>query len=927
MVTRLELAVDAQELANEQRALLDLIDKLQFAQLDNVKLPQIVVVGDQSAGKSSVLEAITGTPFPRDAGACTRFATEIRLRRAPQQSITVSVIPDKNRSFPEQERLRQFGGTVRADMQFEQLMRSAVDLIAPKDVPGRFAARDILVVEKRGPDMPLLTLVDLPGLVRNANNDQSLEDIRMIEALSDRYMKSSRTIILAVVGGNSDYVQAPILTKARHFDPDGHRTIGVLTKPDLTESIGLEDKFIDLVQNKDKRNNFKLGWYVLLNPGPREPGEPWPTVDERRQAEAAFFSSGKWSSIPPSNRGAVALMQQLSVQLQRHIGRHVHVLRKQIQKALDDCEAELKSLGDAKETPEEMRTELVELFSASKELVIPAVYGFYKNPPKKNFFRVTADPRGTPAQNLRARAAEENDRFAMRVRAHGRKLSFSTDSSPGNNAKRDFVKEEVELLLRQIRGSEFPMDPKPRAVYMLFQNYSENWPKLAQEHKDNLGVVCNEFLAELVDYAWPKRMREPLRRHFLEPHMKELMEKAQHELDLLTQDMNLEVQPYDPEYEERLRIWQQKATQEGATFSEAEEVLEKMLIYYDLAAKTFIRNTITQVIERHLLQGMYSIFNSVEVLGMSTEVVEAIAAENKETRDRRQTLKVQRQAIQEAKEICASLAMRKELRSVSHAPPPALQDANLLIAPVYQYAEVGENDGANTSDEDGFTADEKPSPTRHRSSHQQRPSRRHRPSSSGEMLGNGATSSSTHGLETASGHNRSSSRQHVHERPPPAQLPTQTQAFTPPSPDSHHHIIDEGMYTTTATTTTSRPPQQAPPSPPPPLLPPPRPGKVRADEDQHHNQQQRAQAQYHFPPAPPRGPTNNPPRTSQPLASSTTPSSAAGTAPEMTYSNNNNNNYASASGGQYASNKPYAAAETAEFEAARRMARKVSGRA
>lgn len=671
MVTMaLDTALDAQELAGDQRALLDLIEKLQYARLDNVKLPQIVVVGDQSAGKSSVLEAITGTPFPRDAGACTRFATEIRLRRSAEASITVSIIPDKNRNFKEQERLREFGGRVDVSMPFETLMRAAVDLIAPKNIPGRFAARDILVVEKRGPDMPLLTLVDLPGLVRNANNDQSLEDIKTIDSLSNQYMKSSRTIILAVVGGNSDYVQAPILTKCRLYDPDGSRTIGVLTKPDLTESIGLEDKFLELVKNKDKRNEFKLGWYVLLNPGPREQGQPWPSAQDRRRAELDFFNRGKWSSLPESVCGANALKRQLSIQLQGHIGRHVKVLRKQIQKALDECEAELNSLGIGRDTPAEMRIDLVELFSSSKELVIPAVYGFYKNPPKRNFFRVTADPRGTPAQNLRARAAEENDRFSQRVRAHGRRFNFATaaplsaaDAAQLHGAKRDFVKQEVEALLRQIRGSEFPMDPKPRAVYMLFQQYSENWPKLAQEHKDNLGVVCNEFLSELIDYAWPKRMREPLRRQFLEPHMKALMTKAQQELDLLMQDMNLEVQPYDPEYEERLRNWQTEATKEGARFTEAEEVLEKMLIYYELSAKGFIRNIIVQVAERHLLQGMYSIFNSVEVLNMSNDEIEAIAAENKETRDRRQFLKVQKQAIEEAKDICASLAMRKELRS------------------------------------------------------------------------------------------------------------------------------------------------------------------------------------------------------------------------------------------------------------------------
>ncbi|KAK3335857.1 P-loop containing nucleoside triphosphate hydrolase protein [Cercophora scortea] len=807
MPSPLDSALDAQGLADEQRGLLDLIDKLQFAQLDNVKLPQIVVVGDQSAGKSSVLEAITGTPFPRDAGACTRFATEIRLRRSPESSTTVSIIPDKNRSFRDQERLREFGGPVDVSMSFEALMRAAVDLIAPKNIPGRFAARDILVVEKRGPEMPLLTLVDLPGLVRNANNDQSLEDIRTIESLSERYMKSSRTIILAVVGGNSDYVQAPILTKARQFDPDGTRTIGVLTKPDLTESIGLEDKFIELVKNKDKRNHFGLGWYVLLNPGPREQGEPWPSVEERQQYEADFFSKGKWSSLPESIWGASALKQKLSTQLQRHIGKHVNILRRQIQKALDECETELKSLGNGKDTPGEMRVELVEMFSASKELVIPAVYGFYKNPPKKNFFRVTADPKGTPSQNLRARAAEENDRFALRIRAQGRKLDFhasnstpSTEQGPTDSpSKQDFVRQEVEMLLRQIRGSEFPTDPKPRAVYMLFQSYSEYWPKLAQEHKDNLGVVCNEFLGELIDYAWPRRMREPLRRHFLDPQMKALMAKAQKELDLLTEDMNLEVQPYDPEYEERLRSWHTDVTKDGARFSEAEEVLEKMLIYYELSAKGFIRNVITQVVERHLLQGMYSLFNSVEILSMSDEIVEAIAAENKETRDRRQALKVQKKAIEEAKDICASLAMRKDLR---------------------MYGADDRDNPEDTSDEEGSNPAERRATTGNQPEPYSPPARRLRRRSreeappitprAKEMAVNGS-----HGGELPSSPLRIATT-----AAGPEYVNGATRVEAPPRTPDYAVRGADGSYTIA-----SRPPQQAPPPPP------PRPEKVRAEEN------------------------------------------------------------------------------------------------
>lgn len=664
-------------MANEQKSLLDLIDKLQFAQLDNIKLPQIVVVGDQSAGKSSVLEAITDIPFPRDAGACTRFATEIRLRRDKQTHLVVSIIPDKYRSFQEQAKLKEYGGTVTSNTSFDTLMHQAVDLIAPKNISGHFAARDILVVEKSGPDMPMLTLVDLPGLVRNANRDQSQDDIRTIEALSNRYMKSRRTIILAVVGGNSDYVQAPILTKARQFDPSGARTIGVLTKPDLTESIGLEDKFIELVQNHDSQNHFKLGWYVLLNPGPREPGQGWPSAEERHKREMNFFAQGRWAGLPTDICGASALKQKLSVQLKYHIGRHIKMLRKQIQEALDRCEAELHSIGEGRDTVGEMRIDLVKLFSNSNELVIPAVYGFYKNPPGKRFFSVTADPSGTPAQNLRARAVEENDRFSIRVRTNGRKIEFKSKAHEernsgggsgntlgfGGGGKADYMRKEVETLLRQIRGSEFPGDVKPRAVYMLFQSYSENWPRLAQEHKDNLGVVCNEFLSEVIDYCWPVRMREPLREHFLDPQVRMLMEKAREELDRLVGDMHLEVQPYDPEYEERLARWRAEMLHDGGTYTEGQEVLEKMLIYYELSAKTFTRNVITQVIERHLLQGLYSVFESASVLGMPDTIVEAIVSEDRETRERRIALKKQKKAIEEARDICAGLAMRKELRT------------------------------------------------------------------------------------------------------------------------------------------------------------------------------------------------------------------------------------------------------------------------
>jgi hypothetical protein len=60
---------------------------------DLISLPQIIVVGDQSSGKSSVLEGLIKKPLPRDSGLCTRFATQIIFKRAAVESISVSIMP------------------------------------------------------------------------------------------------------------------------------------------------------------------------------------------------------------------------------------------------------------------------------------------------------------------------------------------------------------------------------------------------------------------------------------------------------------------------------------------------------------------------------------------------------------------------------------------------------------------------------------------------------------------------------------------------------------------------------------------------------------------------------------------------------------------------------------------------------------------
>ena len=88
-----------------------------------VALPQLVVVGDQSSGKSSVLEGSAKLPFPRDSGLCTRFATQITFRRVPRTNVSVSIIPSANPSSEHAEAMRN---RTKTDLQGLDLGTSAL---------------------------------------------------------------------------------------------------------------------------------------------------------------------------------------------------------------------------------------------------------------------------------------------------------------------------------------------------------------------------------------------------------------------------------------------------------------------------------------------------------------------------------------------------------------------------------------------------------------------------------------------------------------------------------------------------------------------------------------------------------------------------------------------------------------------------------
>lgn len=672
----------------ENTKLLDLVDKLRECRVDQyIDLPQVVVVGDQSSGKSSVLEAITQIPFPRASVACTRYATQIRLRRDPALKGTVtkvSIIPYRPKDKVKYE---SFAHTVDDGSDFTEIFQRATELIFG-DRSGNFLSRDILSIERTGPNMQhMMTVVDLPGIIHNPTKTQTVQDVEAISDLSRFYMSKDRTIILPIVGCDAEYAKQIIIRKCKEADPAGIRTLGIITKPDMTLTPEREAEFLDLANNKDDRNKLTLGWHVIRN---RAHNEMNFSADQRDDAERKFFAQSKWSQrLEPSQLGVEQLRKKLSTQLIRHIANEVFKVQGDIERQLNLAKDKLKDLGPGLDSIEKMRSELQNICKRSGSLTREAVQGHGINPLGEDFFPRFNDKTKKFARNLRSRVVILNETFSDNLEKFGAAYLIEggpagaqVDSSPARHlnkstrtppkiSRKEFIDREVQPLIRDNPGQELSVDINPRLVYRLFQSYSENWPVLAEQHIDSVQRLCEEFLTEVMTYAWPQRLRSRAWRSFVQQSLEDRYKDALHELDELKKDRYRNIRTYHSGFDSK--YYQQRSTTNGRepaapALNKFEDTLNKMLLHYEHMLPTFISNVITQVVERHLIDGMEEIFESTAHT-LPDAKIKNLMEEDFATQAERKEIKDQRDVLQEGLEICREIARRPDLGPYEYQDP------------------------------------------------------------------------------------------------------------------------------------------------------------------------------------------------------------------------------------------------------------------
>lgn len=250
--------------SKDQLDLLNSIDCLRSQGINHyVSLPQIIVCGDQSSGKSSVLEAISGVSFLKKSNLCTRFPTELVLRKTPHIGVSVSIVPHHSRSESEQHSFQSFQEKLDGFDELPTLVDNAKAIMGISTHDKAFS-KDLLRIEISDSNRPHLTIVDLPGLIHSETKQQFASDVELVQDVVQIYMKKSRSIILAIVSTKNDYVNQIVLKLARTADKDGNRTLKVITKFDtLIPNFESEAMYVSLAKNQDVE--FRFGWHVLKN--------------------------------------------------------------------------------------------------------------------------------------------------------------------------------------------------------------------------------------------------------------------------------------------------------------------------------------------------------------------------------------------------------------------------------------------------------------------------------------------------------------------------------------------------------------------------------------------------------------------------------------------------------------------------------------
>ena len=296
-------------------------------QSSTLTLPSIVVIGSQSSGKSSVLEAIVGHEFlPKGFNMVTRRPIELTLVNSPKGQTEFGEFPTL--------------GLGRIT-DFSQIQQTLTDLnLAVPD--SDCVSDDPIRLTIHSPHVPDLSLIDLPGYIQVAGHDQPPQLKQKISDLCDKYIQGPN-VILAISAADVDLANSAALRASRRVDPRGERTIGVITKMDLVDP-GRASAMLS-----DQKYPLRLGYVGVISRIPQTTAlfsrsSPGNITNSIVKNEQAYFSTypaefGKEAKVAV---GVARLQKKLMHVLEQTMAHSLTGTRDAIGQELEEAAYEFK---------------------------------------------------------------------------------------------------------------------------------------------------------------------------------------------------------------------------------------------------------------------------------------------------------------------------------------------------------------------------------------------------------------------------------------------------------------------------------------------------------------------------------------------------------------------------------------------------------
>ncbi|CAL4938619.1 unnamed protein product [Urochloa decumbens] len=623
------------------RPLLDAVDRLRHLKVtqEGIQLPTIVVVGDQSSGKSSVLESLAGISLPRGQGICTRVPLVMRLQDDPTADSPKLQLQYSNG--------REVDTT-------EAKVADAINAATAEIAGGGKGISDApitLVVRKRG--VPDLTLVDLPGITRVPVQGQPEDIYDQVSKIIREYIAPKESIILNVLSATVDFPTCESIRMSQQVDRTGERTLAVVTKVDKSPEGLLEKVTMDDV-------HIGLGYVCVRNRIGDE------TYDQARVEEERLFKYHPLLSKIDKTMTGIPVLAQRLMQIQAGIiAKCLPDIVKQINDRLSRSSAELDQMPqDLNSVADAVMVffQIVRKVCNSLEKVL--VRGEFDEYPDEREFHGTA-------------------RIAEMLTGYAKKLPSECPIMSRDDL---FLMEEIRIL-EETKGINLPNFLPRSAFLVLLKKKVETIDQVPQDLVNGVWAYVEELVVKILhkhadDFL---QMQSPCRRAVQSLMGKARARSAQHVKELIAMELVADYTA-NPDY---MKTWSE--IMEGfEKFMEAVEDKSKptritlegfgevdvshLRVHADFAGKAFDlrarltaywKNIVLRLVDGLALHVLLSVKLLVEkdleeelgngLLGNKLAGVEKMLAPSPSTGTKRERLKKSIVLLRQSKEVVANI--------------------------------------------------------------------------------------------------------------------------------------------------------------------------------------------------------------------------------------------------------------------------------